>query len=185
MLYSPSAHATGLASGFFFPGDANAPADAIEVSEADVLAVAGLQSGYSYEFSPAGRLTVFQPSDAHLLAAARNKKLGEIRQAYNSQVDSHVDFTTAAGVSKAFQADEASQSNLTKALLGCASAQATPAGFFWVSQDNTFVPFTYADMNGLAAAMFNKAAAAFATMQQRKAAAISATTLAQINAITC
>jgi uncharacterized protein with von Willebrand factor type A (vWA) domain len=55
-----------------------------------------------------------------------------------------------------------------------------PSGFYWVAADNTQVPFTYADMQGLAQALGTQDVAAFQHWQTQKAAVKAATTVADI-----
>ncbi len=94
-----------------------------------------------------------------------------------------ITYTTAGGIVKAFQADPGSVRVIQESLAGCSLAQATPDGFFWVSSDNTHVPFTYADLQGLAATVFARGAANFARLQVAKAAVAAATTVEGVNAV--
>jgi hypothetical protein len=95
-----------------------------------------------------------------------------------------ITYTTAGGIVKAFQADPGSVRVIQESLAGCSLAQATPDGFFWVSSDNTHVPFSYADLQGLAATVFARGAANFARLQVAKAAVAAATTVEEVNVVT-
>ena len=95
-----------------------------------------------------------------------------------------VSYTSQGGVTKTYDADTASVSNVANMQLAFAAAGTVPAGFYWVSADNTQVPFTYADIQGLAAAMGAQGFAAFATLQSKKGLVLAATTNAAVAAIT-
>ena len=69
-------------------------------------------------------------------------------------------------------------------LLAFGYTQTVPSGFYWVSLDNTQVPFTYADMQGLAAAFGLQGASAFQHLQTQKNAVLAATTVSAVQAIT-
>ena len=130
------------------------------------------------------------PSDLQAAKTAKiygsytvNGKTPGLVDAYNAAITQAVSFTTAAGTTKTFQADPGSVSNLQAAIAGCTAAGTTPSGFYWVAADNTQVPFAYADLHGLAAAMFGQGAIAFQHLQSLKAAVNSATTVSDVNAI--
>jgi len=112
--------------------------------------------------------------------AAQNQIL---YNAYQSAITQSVSYTSKGGISKKYQADPISISNLQASLLGCQATQTTPDGFFWLAEDNTQVPFTYVDMQGLAQVFFAQGATAFAKLQALKAAVLTATTLSAIQAI--
>lgn len=107
-----------------------------------------------------------------------------MEQAYSNAVAQDVTFTTAAGVTKTYQADPDSQDILNKTLNVCKTAGAVPDGFWWKSRDNTQVPFTLADLAGLASAMLDQGWAAFQKLTARKNSITAATTSAAVKAIT-
>ena len=97
---------------------------------------------------------------------------------------SPVSFTTAAGVTKTFQCDDVSIKNIANTLAGNPSG-VLPVGFpGWISADNTVVAFTYADLQGLANAIWVQGNAAFQRLQVAKAAVKAATTVSAVNAVT-
>jgi hypothetical protein len=102
---------------------------------------------------------------------------------YASAISQPVSFTTAGSVTKYFQSDAKSVANLQAAIAGCAGAQSTPVGFYWVSADNTRVPFVYADLQGLASAIFDQGVVAFQNLQDKKSAVNAATTEAAVSAV--
>lgn len=124
------------------------------------------------------------PSAAFLLTQAQSSQVDVLAQAYAAAIAQPVSYTTKAGVAKTYQADPGSVSNLQNTLLGLQAAQATPTGFYWVAADNTQVPFTYADLQALAAAMLAQGWAAFQKLQTLKAQVAAATTVTAVQAVT-
>ena len=121
--------------------------------------------------------------NADLVTPARVTQIALLAAAYQAAIAAAVSFKTAAGVTQTYQADDGSVSNLQKSIAGCMASGTTPTGFYWVAADNTQVPFTYADMTGLAAAIFAQGSAAFAHLQTQKAAVKAATTVASVQAV--
>lgn len=117
------------------------------------------------------------------LAQAQVRQLGLLYASYQAAVQQDISFTTTALVTKTFQADFGSQETLAKMIAAFQKTGIAPAGFYWVSRDNTQVPFTFADMQGLAAAMGAQGWAAFQNLQARKASVMAATTVAQVQAV--
>jgi len=121
--------------------------------------------------------------DLRPLEAAQAAQIGALAAAYQQAILAPITFTTAAGVTQVYQADAQSVSNATASMLGCQAAQAVPDGFYWVAADNTHVPFTYADLQGLAAAMFAQGHAMFDRLQQRKNAVRAAASVEAVTAV--
>ena len=115
---------------------------------------------------------------------AQSNQCELIECAYAGAVTADVSFTTSAGVTKIYQADAGSQSNLKDALIGFTPAGATPSGFYWRSLDNTNVPFTLTDLQGLAQAMISQGWAAFQKRINLLAQIAAATTTSQVDSIT-
>ncbi len=107
-----------------------------------------------------------------------------LKQSYATAIAQTVTYTSKGGVTKTYQADPGSISNLQNMLLAFQAAAAVPAGFYWVAADNTQVPFTYADMQGLAQTIGAQGAAAFQHLQTLKAKVLAATTVSAVQAIT-
>jgi len=110
------------------------------------------------------------------LADAKTTQSAAMELAYDTAVAQDVSFTTAGGVTKAFQADKDSRDILDKTLNVCKNAGQIPEGFWWKSRDNTLVPFTLGDLVGLSEAMFDQGWTAFQTLAARKLAISSITT---------
>ena len=102
---------------------------------------------------------------------------------YATACASPVSYTTIGKVAKAYQADAGSVAILQQTLAGLSGIQATPAGFWWLSDDNTQVPFAYADLQGLAAAMLSQGWTAFQRLQTLKAEVAAASTVTAVQAV--
>lgn len=118
-----------------------------------------------------------------LLADAQVRKVATLSADYAAACAQPVSYTTKGGVTKTFQADAGSVHILQQTLAGLSGAQTTPPDFWWLSADNTQVPFTYADLQGVAAAMLAQGWAAFQQLQSRKAAVNAATTVAAVQEV--
>jgi len=121
------------------------------------------------------------------LLSAQTSRIVSITNKYNtSLLAATLSYTTVAGHVNIYQSDPASQTYAQSTLVALSQmpVPATPAGFYWVSSDNTHVPFTFADIQGLAQAMFAQGVVAFQNYQAKKAAIRAATTVAEVQAIT-
>ncbi len=156
----------------------NAPANGVEVDLATANTVIG--SGQPQNWVWTG--TALEPVPP-TLPQAQAQQINLLRQAYNAAIQTPVSYTSKGGVTKTYQADPQSVANLTQMMLASQAAAATPTGFYWVSLDNTQVPFAYADMQGLAAAFGAQGAAAFQHLQTLKAEVLAATTVSGVQAI--
>lgn len=101
-------------------------------------------------------------------------KVAELEKAYAAVIQMPVAYMAAT-----FQADESSQSILTK----CLVAGSVPAGFYWLDATNAPVPMTFEQLQGLAGVMLAQGQAAFVTLQTRKAAVRAAGTAADVDLV--
>lgn len=122
--------------------------------------------------------------DPRTLAQVQDAQCSLIDAAYISAISQPVSFTTAGAVTKTFDADTQSAATLQSTLVGLSALQTVPSGFFWLSHDNTPVPFTFPDLQGLAAAMLTQGWVAFQNRTAKKAAIRAATTIADVITIT-
>ena len=133
----------------------------------------------------AGTLSLAQAQqECYGLAYMQQQQIATLYAAYQQAIQQPVSYTSNGGVTKTYQADPKSVANLTWAMLMYQKAQATPAGFYWVAADNTQVPFTYADLQGLAQALGDPGNAAFQHYQTQKIAVLAATTVSEVQAVT-
>jgi hypothetical protein len=117
------------------------------------------------------------------LAQAQAAQIALLTAAYQQAIQQPVSYTSKGGVTKTYQADPGSIANLQAMLLAFGATQTVPSGFYWVSADNTQVPFVYADMQGLAQVIGTQGATAFQHLQTQKAAVNAATTVTAVQSI--
>ncbi len=118
-----------------------------------------------------------------LMQQAQTSQIQLLSSAYQNAIATPVSYTSKGGVTKTYQADPNSVSNLQASLAALTPAGATPTGFYWVASDNTQVPFTLADLQGLAAAIMNQGWTAFQHLQTQKNAVMAATTVSAVQSI--
>lgn len=123
------------------------------------------------------------PPPALTLAQVQAAQIGLITASYAKAIDQPVSYTSVAGVTKTYQTNTQSISNLSAMTLAYAKAAATPSGFYWVSTDNTNVPFSFADLQQLAAVMGSQGWAAFQNLKTKKDAVTGATTVSAVQLI--
>lgn len=142
----------------------------------DVTSVPGIAQGWVYANG------VFAAPSASL-TDAQSAQIAKMAASYAAAISQPVSFTSAGGVSKTFQADAQSVANLQSMLAACTPAGKAPTGFYWVAADNTQVPFTLADMQGLAQAIGAQGWAAFQQLQALKATILAATSVSSVQAV--
>jgi hypothetical protein len=123
------------------------------------------------------------PTDGELVAQAQVKQIAALYAAYRQAVQQPVGYTSEGGVTKTYQADPGSVASLQSMLLAFGATQAVPPGFYWVAADNAKVPFTYADLQGLAQVIGAQSAAAFQRLQTLKDQVRAAASVAAVEAI--
>jgi len=175
--------ATGKIIAFYDTEDSPPPAGASVIDLTDSQWLACLEKpGWTVV---GGVLTPpVPPTAAELLAQAQVAQIATLKQSYGAAIQQPVSYTSKGGVTKTYQADPQSVANLQNMLLAFQAAGAAPTGFYWVSLDNTQVPFTYADLQGLAAVMGEQGAAAFQHLQTLKAEVTAAASVSAVQAIT-
>ena len=119
------------------------------------------------------------PTPVLTLAQAQAVQVSTLTLAYQSAISQPVTYNNLE-----YQADLQSVSNLQASIAGCLSTQVTPAGFYWVSANNTQVPFAYSDLTSLALIIFQQGAVAFQHLQSKKTLVTAATTVSAVQAIT-
>lgn len=124
------------------------------------------------------------PSSSALLEQAKFFKNGALLMDYKNALVTPVQFTNHDNVSKTYQADAESVASLKTSIAGYSASQETPAGFYWIAFDNTKVPFSYADLLGLAAAVNTQSWTEFQHLQAVKETVAEALTIEAVNEIT-
>ena len=108
------------------------------------------------------------------LIGNQTAQIGALQKSYQVAIQESVDYMATT-----FQADDASQIVLTKVLV----VGSVPDGFFWLDSNNVPVSITFPQLQGLAAAMLMQGQAAFAKLQQLKAAVRNATSIVDVLAV--
>ena len=103
------------------------------------------------------------------LSDVQNSKLAELSKDYYTCITSDIEYTTINSVTSIFQADTNSQTLLSNEILVYTlPGSITPDGYYWVAADNTKVPFTLADLQGLTKAIGDRGWIAFNNLQIKK-----------------
>jgi hypothetical protein len=133
----------------------------------------------------AGTLSLAQAQqECYGLAYMQQQQIATLYAAYQQAIQQPVSYTSKGGVTKTYQADPGSVANLQNMLLAFSVTQTVPSDFYWVAADNTQVPFTYADLQGLMQAIGMQAETVFQHLQTLKNKVRAATTVAAVQAIT-
>ena len=174
MMFSPS-------SCQFYEGF-NIPSDCVVVARAAYdQALACLAVGGFLTADATGQPVTNYP--APTLAAVQATQIAQLSMAYAVAITQPVSFTPSSGTAGVFQADPTSVDNLQKMLEAFRGAQQVPQGFYWLDASNNQVPFTYTDMQGLAAAIGAHAFTQFANLQVKKAAVRAAADIPTVQGI--
>lgn len=176
---SAAYNAQGAITAFYDSIDSPVPVcvETIDITDEEWLACL-TTTGYSISD---GELVA--PSASFLLAQAQALQSSVIDNAYATASTLAISFKTAGGVQGSFDADSQSQTLLMQSTQGYGIAGATPAGFYWKAADNTLVPFTLADLQGLYGAMLAQGWTAFQKRSTLKAKISAATTIEAVRAI--
>ena len=128
-----------------------------------------------YAAAIAGTLGAIAPY-VQSLADAQSQQLTLMDSSYVAAVTAPIAYMTTT-----FQADQASQDLIAAVLT--ASGGALPTGFAWYDANNAPVVVTFADLQGLAAAILGRGQPLFIHKQTQKAAIRAATTVADVQAV--
>ena len=98
-------------------------------------------------------------TDAELLDKAKGNKKASIEIEYISAITSNILY-----MDKLFQVDKESMELLAQNL----SVGSVPDGFYWASLDNTRVPMTFSELQGLGSAIQARGLVAFSNKRDKK-----------------
>jgi hypothetical protein len=181
---SAAYNAQGAIVAYYDSTDSPAPegADVIEITDAQWQAC--IIANPPYTVADGALVAPAAPTAAQLLAAAQSAQVAVLTASYEAAIVAPVSFTTAAGATATFNQDEAAKENLQDALDG-SEATGTWAINLWLSASGTAItPFTYADLQGLAAAMEAVDAPDYQKLLGFIAQVMAATTVEAAQAIT-
>lgn len=177
-VYNSDGQITGFYDSADSPVPPGVPAIAITTAEwQQCLANPGYTVQAGALIAPAA------PTPAQLLAQAQVVQMQVLESAYTAAIQGPVNYTSVGGIAQTYQANEKSVRRLEQMLNVFAKAQATPSGFYWVAADNVRVPFTFADLQGLAEAMGTPGVIAFQHLQTLKAEVLAASNVSEVQAI--
>ena len=128
----------------------------------------------------AGRIVVDASTS---LEAAQTRQIALLDAAYELAIAHDVPFKPLATDVQMFQSDPASVTKLANCLLGWGGVQAVPNGFYWLASDDSRVPFTWADLQGLAKTMLDAGHALFEKLQDLKVQVRAATSPDAVKAV--
>jgi hypothetical protein len=148
-----------------------------------ILASGELVIVYAEQEIPSGAIPYIPAPKVETIDDIRTEKIIYLSDKHMTERVQSVALTTLGGVTAMFQADSGSVENITGALAGY-SAETLPVGFYWVAEDNSRVPFTYADIKGLASIITAQGWQAFQKYQDKKAELAGVKTIAKARAVT-
>ena len=108
------------------------------------------------------------------ITPAIERQIGILTAAYYAAMQAPVEY-----MGTTFQASVGSQSQITNSI----AAGSVPAGFYWLDANNVQVLMTFAQLQGLAAAILAQGQSAFAHLQAQKAAVRAAQSVVAIQSI--
>jgi hypothetical protein len=181
MLFSPSTGSTYFEDLTYD----NLPDDCISLSDEEYQAKMDAPHGTTFSIVK-GVFTITPPpapTDAQLLAQAKAAQIALVQSAYQVAITAPVSFTTAAGTTAQFAQDAASQANLERALLGSEKTGVWLANLWMNTSGQPVMPFTYADLQGLSAAMEAQEVPEYQELLVLIGQISAATTIAAVQAI--
>jgi len=135
-----------------------------------------LPDGYTREFVNGAYefVEIPLPTDAELLARAKDTKLPELQTAYDNANQLDIDY-----MGTTFQADKKSQDLIVSVL----SAGSVPTGFYWIDRLNNQVVMTYTELQGLSGTILTRGQINFTKFQDLKVQISLAATEAELSLI--
>jgi hypothetical protein len=177
-------NSSGTIVAYYDSDDSPVPASVtsvIEITDAQWQMSIG-QPGQWY-VSAGALAPVPPPTAAELLATAQAAQIATLTAAYEAAITAPVNFTTAAGASAMFNQTDVAKSNLQNAILG-SQASGKWAINLWLDVNSTpITPFTFADLEGLAAAMEAVDAPDYQELLTLVGQVTAATTVAAVQAV--
>lgn len=170
----------------FYPDDLtypNEPLDLVEVTDAEHQIAINRNADETLDYVNNTLIIVSAP--ALTPQQAQTAQIASLTSSYQAAIYADIQYTSAGGVDQTFQSDAESVNILSQQLnVYVTAGTPLPSGYSWVAKDNSQVPFTVADLKGLASVIGTRGAAAFSHLQTQKAAVRAATTAAAVQAIT-
>ena len=138
--------------GYCSPNDVSIQAQSGE-GVADITSLAGWDNNEQNWIWNGSAIVAATPDPVVQLAAAKSTQSQLMQTAYQNAISAPVTYTTAAGTTANFAQDITSKNNLSDAILGSQKTQVWDLNIWLDDTGATVTPFTYADLEGLSAAM--------------------------------
>lgn len=117
------------------------------------------------------------------LVDAKTAQVSALRSAYASLVHQPMGLTTAAGHEGFFACDADSVATLTAVLAACEPSQTFSPNVWLDAGGVPVTPFNFADLQALAAAIVHRPAPDYQTLLEKIGQVVSATTIAEVQAV--
>lgn len=178
MQYAPS-------TGCFYPDDIEypedtIPADAVQTTLEVFDAWCASAPGSTIAFA-GGEIVIHAPAPP-TLEQVKAARIGELTAQYQTAATAPLEFETAAGTTARFTRDAAHKAMVDNAVSAGASAWTAE---IWIDDGNTPVmPFAFADLEGLQAALAAPSAPSLTDLLTRVASVSAASDTASVAAVT-
>ena len=180
-----SYNAQGIVIGFYDSVDSPPPSTATVIPISDTEWQSALSSPYQPVTVVNGVLTI---PTGPTLAQAQATQIGVLKADYQSAINAPVTFKNAAGVTSTYPSGNTVLINGMRAkdLLAevIAAGEAAWTLGKWLDTNNVAQIFTFADLQGLAAAMEAAVTTSYETLVSKIAQVNAATTVADVQAVT-
>ncbi|MFM0165653.1 hypothetical protein PQR39_35125 [Paraburkholderia sediminicola] len=176
--------ANGNINAFYDSVDSPVPAgltNVIEITDAQWQTCINNQG--QWYVSDGALAPVPPPTAAELLAQAQAAQTAILSAAYAAAINAPVSYTTAAGTTAVFNQNAVAKANLQNAMLASEKSGEWAINLWLSASGAPVTPFTYADLQGLAAAMEAIDAPDYQLLLQLIAQANAATTVAAVQAV--
>lgn len=174
-----------VTTGCFYPDDIAYPEGAIP---ADAIAAtrehfdAAMARGPFDTLAVVDDVVVVVPDPGPTLDQAKAAQIAALNAAYKAAINAPVSFTTAAGATAQFPQSDQAKAYLAQCI--DAGAAAWSLGLWLDVSNNPVSPFTFADLQGLAAAMEAAETPDYHRLMTKAAQIAAATTVNAVQAIT-
>ena len=118
------------------------------------------------------------------IAQAQAVQIELLNAAYQAAIVAPVSYTTKAGITAWFSQDAASKTNLLNAIAGATASGNWSLNLWLDTTGHPVTPFTFVDLQGLAAAMESADTPEFTHLLTKIAAVQAATTVAEVQSVT-
>lgn len=159
-------------------GDTTSWAPAVDQIAAQVLE--GVFAAIGYTYANGGFTAPVTDPIVLTVAQAQAAQIALLTAAYEAAITAPISYTSAAGATGLFSQTEAAKTNLQNSILASEASGAWKINLWQQASGAVITPFTYADLQGLAAAMGAVDAPDYQTLLTLIAQVNAATTVAAV-----